>query len=463
MSFILLANSAIYLNHMTLDNFEKSFPANRLKNGLAYFRKGKVTSLEENEDGDWSATVVGTEEYEVEITMDGHKIYETSCTCPSHDEDDQCKHVAAVLYAINSEKDGETEQSENAEIPDKILSLLEELRPDELRTFLKSELQGNEKLIQSLAICGEYFLLCRGADDLARELTEKIEKFEKDGTIQKKHVPTIVKMADSYVDAAAVHWKKKEVKEAIDCLLAVTDVLAFQSEFLEDVQGTHRPVMLRAFQLMEEICKAEKVDDSIRDMLSDRAFEGAADPNIPLANYEVHWLDLIVKHDLAKEKQEEFIEILDAQLEKYKGSREDATRSRLLRLKLDYLGSNGKKREALKLLENNPSLANEKEQLLLSASKKNGEYKTIKQKMLTELELARVNGDKKQYESLQKLIVELMEGKSDVLELRKLAEQFYHETSDPVFFEAMKGTYMNSEWEQVKGRFVKPVNPLRKA
>jgi hypothetical protein len=447
---------------MTLDNFERSLPANRLKNGLDYYRKGKVTSLEKDEDGDWHATVEGREEYDVEIIMDLHKIYEASCDCASYDEDDHCKHVAAVLYAIKAEKDGEAGQDENAEIPQHILSLLEALRPAELRMFLKIELKGNDKLIKSLEICGEHFLLCRGADDLADELAAKMEKFEKDGTFAKKHVPAVIKIASSYVDAAAEHWKKKDVKQAFDNLFAVTEVLPFQAEYMEDEQGAHRAVMLGAFQLMEEMCNKEKINEPILGLLSDRAFEGAIDPNIPLADYELHWLDLIVKHDLAKERLEEFIEILDAQLENCNGSSDDATRSRLLRLKLDFLSKAGRKKEAIKILDNNPGIANEKEQILLSASKKNGEYGIIKQKMLAELELARVEGNKEQYANLQKLIVELMEGKSDVLELRKLAERFYLETGNPMFFEAMKGTYMNAEWEAVKGKFIKPGNPLYK-
>lgn len=447
---------------MTLDSFEEFFSANRLKNGQTYLQTGKVTNLEENEDGDWSATVVGSEEYEVGIIMHRHKIRETSCTCPSHYDENPCKHVAAVLYAIKAELDGETEQEENAEVPANILKLLEELREDDLRLFLKIQLKGNKKLIKSLETCGEYFLLCRGSEDLARELSEKIEKFEKDGTVEKKHVPAILKIATSYVDAATTHWRKKEVKQALDHLLAVTEVLPFEAQFMEDEHGTHRAVMLRAFQLIDEICRKEKIDEPILGLLSDYAFSGAIDPNIPLTGYEMHWFDLMVKHGLANERADEFIKILDEQLENYKINLDDAGHARLLRLKLDFLRTIGQKWAAMKILENNPAVANEQEQVVLSATKKNGEYGITKQNLLTELELARTNGDKMQYANLQKLIIELLESKSDVLDLRKLAEKFYLETKDPTFFEAMKGTYMNADWEKVKGRFEKPGNPLRK-
>lgn len=452
---------------MTLNNFEKTFPENRLRNGKIYFNNGKVTSLEEDKDGDWYATVVGTDEYDVEIILDGNKICETSCDCPAFNEFTMCKHVAAVLYAINEEINGEPEYDDDDDddevaIPEKILTLLEELRPDELRMFLKVSMKGNRKLMRSLEISSDYFLLRRGTKDLATELSEKIKKYVKDGIIAKKQVPAVVNLTAAYVDAATAHWKKNEAKEALDHLLAVTDVLAFESEFMEDEKGTHRSVVLSAFQLIDEIAKKKKINKSMRELLVDYAFEGAVDPNMPVAEYEMHWLDLICKHDLAKEKETEYIEILDEQLESCTGRGQQATHSRLLRLKIDFLSRNDKKAQAMKIIESNPDLANEKEQLLLSASKKTGEYWIIKQKMLAALELAKVNGDKKEYNRLQNSVIDLLESKSDVLDVRKLSERFYRETGNQRFFEAMKGTYVKTEWEKIKDKFQKPGNPLRK-
>ena len=191
------------------------------------------------------------------------------------------------------------------------------------------------------------------------------------------------------------------------------------------------------------------------ELLSSTAVEHAADTNIALANYDPHWIDLVVKNGLARDEADGFVEILDNLL---KDCTDEAVKMRLLRLKLDFLTKLGKKQAVLKIVEENPNAANEKEQMMVSASRKNGEYKVIKQKLLAELDLARANNNPEECHKLQKLVVELMEGKSDVLELRKLAEQFYGETSDPFFYEAMKGTYMKAEWEKIKNKFTPPAN-----
>lgn len=443
---------------MTLDNFEKTFPANRLKNGLSYFKKGHVINLEQNEDGDWSAIVIGSEEYDVEIIMDRHRINETTCSCPSHDEDDLCKHVAAVLYAISHELDGDDEEEEKTELPDNINSMLEELRHSELQTILRVQMRGNKDLMTAFETSAEFMLLCRDTDDLRTELGKKIEAFADGGDIERKSIPAVVELADSFLDTAVTHLKKKQIKQAVDHVLAVIDALTIQSEYMDDKEGLHRKVIARGLQLVDEILSTEKIDEPIMRLLQARISSNAEMDNLPIAHYDLHWLDIIVKHELAKDEVEEFLEFLDQQVKDNMGN--SAAHARLLRLKIDFLGNNGHKRAAIKLIENNPDIANDKEQLILSASKKNGEYKIIKEKLLAELELARSNGDKQQYADLQKSIIELMETKSDVLDLRRLAEQFYRETGNMHFFEAMKGTYMNAEWEQVKGRFV---NPLRKA
>ena len=54
--------------------------------------------MEEDSPGEWTATVEGTENYSVEISMDGKEIKSWYCDCPYDGE--ICKHVVATLLAI---------------------------------------------------------------------------------------------------------------------------------------------------------------------------------------------------------------------------------------------------------------------------------------------------------------------------------------------------------------------------
>lgn len=70
-----------------------------LQRGREYYKKNKVRSL--IQDGDlYYASVEGTEEYEVQIRIQGDRIDFMSCECPYAQDGNRCKHMAATLYEI---------------------------------------------------------------------------------------------------------------------------------------------------------------------------------------------------------------------------------------------------------------------------------------------------------------------------------------------------------------------------
>ena len=83
---------------IALDNFESCVPYRILVRGEEYYEIGAVSELEEDSPGEWTATVEGTENYSVEISMDGKEIESWYCDCPYDGE--ICKHVVATLLAI---------------------------------------------------------------------------------------------------------------------------------------------------------------------------------------------------------------------------------------------------------------------------------------------------------------------------------------------------------------------------
>lgn len=87
---------------MNLKTFQKHVNPNTLQKGKIYFDESRVVDLENFDDTFWSSSVMGTEEYFVEVLVDQFKIKEYTCDCP--DENLICKHVVAVFYGICEEK-----------------------------------------------------------------------------------------------------------------------------------------------------------------------------------------------------------------------------------------------------------------------------------------------------------------------------------------------------------------------
>ena len=87
-----------------MSGWKDLFREHILARGEMYYYDGAVQELQKTEHG-YHAVVEGTEDYEVDIEMEDGQIYEMYCTCPYAEDGNNCKHMAAVLYEIEEQKE----------------------------------------------------------------------------------------------------------------------------------------------------------------------------------------------------------------------------------------------------------------------------------------------------------------------------------------------------------------------
>lgn len=111
-----------------------------LERGQEYFECGQVTELED--DGDLvRAEVSGTQAYHVEIRRSGKQAVSMTCDCPYADQDENCKHMAAVLFEL---EDRSTQQRTDGRLEWQVA--LEKLSEEQMRTLLRSMAEENGSL-----------------------------------------------------------------------------------------------------------------------------------------------------------------------------------------------------------------------------------------------------------------------------------------------------------------------------
>ena len=81
-----------------------------LARGMEYFRAGQVKNMRQ-ESGRYDAVVKGEKPYEVIIVLRGDEVHWMDCDCPYARSGSHCKHMAAVLFAIEKRK-GNTPMTE---------------------------------------------------------------------------------------------------------------------------------------------------------------------------------------------------------------------------------------------------------------------------------------------------------------------------------------------------------------
>ena len=100
-------------------NWQKLFASHILEWGYDYYCDGAVENIEIGRD-DLRADVVGTEDYEVEISLNDGKVTDMYCSCPYAAGGNNCKHMAAVLYEWTADimDEDEPEDTDNEDMDD---------------------------------------------------------------------------------------------------------------------------------------------------------------------------------------------------------------------------------------------------------------------------------------------------------------------------------------------------------
>lgn len=80
------------------------FPSVIMERGASYYASGAIRNLAQSDNGTWVAEVEGTETYLVTIKPVDDGLFNCRCTCP-YAYDAPCKHIAAVMMAVEDESD----------------------------------------------------------------------------------------------------------------------------------------------------------------------------------------------------------------------------------------------------------------------------------------------------------------------------------------------------------------------
>ncbi len=87
---------SIHLHHL-----ESELPEKTRLRGYDYYCEGRVRSVFNINGLEWMAVVQGYDDHVVELRIVNDTVVRYACNC--NDEEDPCKHVAAVLYHIRNE------------------------------------------------------------------------------------------------------------------------------------------------------------------------------------------------------------------------------------------------------------------------------------------------------------------------------------------------------------------------
>ncbi len=144
-------------------DWKKLFTSHILDRGYDYYCDGAVENIDISDEV-IKADIIGTEFYEIEISLCNGEVADMHCSCPYAESGSNCKHMAAVLYEWTENdidkgideidcfhnshlfKSAHTKNEYNKKMID-IKDLVNSADEDVVRAFLTSVLTDDEKLL----------------------------------------------------------------------------------------------------------------------------------------------------------------------------------------------------------------------------------------------------------------------------------------------------------------------------
>ena len=125
-------------------DWQKYFDKSILDRGYAYYNNNEIICVLKNKN-QVTAKVSGSETYEVNIDLDD--LSSMRCSCPYSKGGNKCKHLAAVLFAIDDHKYEEMQvKEERKEDEYDIERMVNECDELFLRYFLSEIIKDNKNI-----------------------------------------------------------------------------------------------------------------------------------------------------------------------------------------------------------------------------------------------------------------------------------------------------------------------------
>lgn len=233
-----------------MQNWKRFFRTIILERGMDYFERNRVSGLT-YDDFIYKARVLGDKAYNVEIKIRNQDIIYMKCSCPHAKSGSYCKHMAAVMYAI--EEQGEKLKNEKEKESEKMLQPFE-------RSKEKYQFFDMGKITKDM-LFGEKLY------ETAKKLVEK-KKVVLDGVtlryfrfLDGMELGGIAKgyyLGDSYPKELEIKFKRTEIFQAI-CRAAGCQGVYGDNYYRDDYICEH---LLALLILVDEYLKKHNPGDS---------------------------------------------------------------------------------------------------------------------------------------------------------------------------------------------------------
>ncbi|HAN78326.1 MAG TPA: hypothetical protein DCQ31_11450, partial [Bacteroidales bacterium] len=253
-------------------SFEQHIDETILERGFQYFKKGYVNEPEEIGDGEFEATVEGTEQYLVQISISNNNITEYNCTCP-FDSGPVCKHIVAVIFylqqnelsvEVKTKHSATKKTSKKKTLSEQVDELLEKVPHEKLKVYIKEKC-NNDKSFRQLFLADLAYIVTPDSQALYANKIKALIKIASDrhgylDYYKTSHVATEVLLL---IQQAENHIENSNYQTAVYIALAVLEEMAKAIEYADDSSGEIGGCLDGAMSILIMVAN-ETMDEELR-------------------------------------------------------------------------------------------------------------------------------------------------------------------------------------------------------
>lgn len=444
-----------------MSKFESLVEPVIVSRGEEYFYSEAVRGLKKLKDGEWVASVEGTEVYKVSISLKGKNVGDYSCSCP-YDMGPVYKHVVAVLFAIRERSGSDLKVQKKQKLNSKKAAksteetfeqMVSRIPRGDLNAII-TDYAGREPDIAGYisARCTikapssdkeEYRQIIQDAVDAVRG---------RHGYIGYWQASKAVSGAEMILDKAQEFLEKKQPARALPICQCVLEEMVPLLQEADDSNGAIGDVISSAFESLYECARqAENAKNTgfHKELLTyllkecgDKRYEGWSDWRWELLRIA----GAVVQTPQEREKLFNRIDEVEDKYS-YKGDWSRYDHERATVIKMAVIERLGTKEDAEAFLNQHLDCTPLREHAIERAFK-HKDYLSAKKLAIDGLTQDKARGLPGLISKWERHLLDIAEVQKDHPEIKKYALRLFLDSNDFTFYDRYKRCFTNKEWPQ---------------
>lgn len=442
---------------LTLKNFELQISSKIIQRGREYYENDAVIGLEEIEKGLWSAEVMGSDTYEVEVELSGkNKIESYSCDCPY--EGDICKHIVAVLFDIR-------EESFNAAVRKKVdpktdfKILLQKISLEEYQEFILTHAASDKKF---KSLFQRYFADKDSQMDIGKSYT--------------KHLKSLIRSSSSgdFIDYRSVHGLANEINRLLDEGRQLIDKGNFHNAFIlarsvltevielitycDDSSGYIGDIINSAIGLIKIIAEGVSVTMDVQKEIFDFIQSAVSLPiYFDYGDFGYEMVDIYSALAIKLNKQTSYLNFIDDQIKKALTVEYSYRKDYFLVRKIAFLKATGNVSDAQALLQENLNIVDVRRGEVSRLVEKR-DFFSAKKLIIEGIKVARKKDRPGTVTQWEKELLHIAVLEKDIATIRYYTKKFAFDRGfHLIYYNQWKSSFDIAEWEQEIEKYIEEI------